>query len=187
MAPPLSALGALMDGVGVKGDESVLSAGARRLVLRLVRPDEDHEPLLDLFERAHQETRFNYIPFSRDKAKRLMRQTMAEDARHLVAAAEVGGKPEGFIFASAGEYFVGTDALIVTINVIYTSQELRGSMLGGRAAVGLFRAVGKWAKGIGAAEILLHVTSGISEERTARAVGRLGFAPIGGSYVAKVT
>jgi hypothetical protein len=42
-----------MDGVGVKSDENVLSAGGRRLVLRLVRPDEDPEPLLDLFEKAH--------------------------------------------------------------------------------------------------------------------------------------
>jgi hypothetical protein len=32
----------------------------------------------------------------------------------------------------AGEGFVGTDALIVTINVIYTSEGLRGSLLGGR-------------------------------------------------------
>lgn len=33
---------------------------------------------------------------------------------------------------------------------------------------------------IEAVEILLHVTSGISEERAGRTVGRLGFAPIGG-------
>jgi len=171
-----------MDGVGVKGDKNVLSAGARRLVFRLVRPVENHEPLLDLFERAHHETRFNYIPFSRDKARRLLCQVMSEDARHMIAAAEVGGTPEGFIYASVGEYFVGSNHLIVTINVVYTSQELRGSLLGGRAAVGLFRAVGRWAEGIEAREILLHVTSGISEERTGRTARRVGFDLIGGSY-----
>jgi GNAT superfamily N-acetyltransferase len=175
-----------MDGVGVKGDESVLSAGARKLVLRLVRPDEDHEPLLDLFERAHQETRFNYIPFSRDKARRLLRQVMAEDARHLVAVAEVGGKPEGFVYASVGEYFVGTDALIVTINVIYTSTDIRRSLLGGRIASRLMRAVEQWAKGIGAGEVLLHVTSGIAEDRAGRTAQRMGFAPIGRAYTAKM-
>jgi hypothetical protein len=120
----------------------MLGVGPRRLVLGLVRPDEDHEPLLDLFERAHRETRFNYIPFSRDKARRLLRQVMAEDARHLVAVADVGGKPEGFVFASVGAYFVGTEVLIVTINVLYTSNALRGSLLGGRASLGLFKAVG---------------------------------------------
>jgi hypothetical protein len=50
-----------MDGVGIKGDENVLRAGARRLVLRLVRPDEDHEPLLDLFERARNSTQTGWI------------------------------------------------------------------------------------------------------------------------------
>ena len=171
-----------MDGVGVKGDENVLSAGGRRLILRLVRPDEDHEPLLDLFERAHQETRFNYIPFSRDKARRLLRQVMAEDARHLVAVAEGGGKPEGFVCASVGEYFVGKDALIVTINVIYTSEGLRGSLLGGRAAVGLFKAVGRWCKAIGAIETLLHATSGISRQRSERTAARMGFKETGTSF-----
>jgi hypothetical protein len=174
-----------MDGVGVKGDENVLSAGGRRLVLRLVRPSEDHEPLLDLFESAHQETRFNYIPFSRDKARRLLRQVMAEDARHLVVVAAVGGKPEGFVFASVGEYFVGTDALIVTINVIYTSHNMRGSLLGGRAANGLFRAVGRWSKGIGAREILLHVTSGIEPKRAQQTIGRYGFEIVGSSHIAQ--
>jgi hypothetical protein len=174
-----------MDGVLVRGEDRVQGAGARRLVLRLVRSDEDPEALIDLFERAHQETRFNYIPFSRDKARRLLRQVMAEDARHLVALAEVGGKPEGFVFASVGEYFVGTDALIVTINVIYTSQALRGSLLGGRAAVGLFNAVGRWAKGIGANETLLHATSAIQAIRTGRTLARMGFAEVGGTYFAQ--
>lgn len=175
-----------MDGVGVRRVVSGLGAGSRRLVLRLVRPDEDPEPLLDLFEKAHQETRFSYIPFSRDKARRLLRQVMAEDAQHLVAVAEVGGKPEGFVFASAGEYFVGIDALIVTINAVYTSHQIRNSLLGGKAAVGLLRSVGAWAKGIGAREVLLHATSGIDGERAGRGLERMEFTEVGGNYVACV-
>jgi len=175
-----------MDGAGVRGVGSGLGAGDRKLVLRLVRPDEDPEPLLDLFEQAHQETRFNYIPFSRDKARRLLSQVMAEDARHLLAVAEVGGKPEGFLFASAGEYFVGTDTLIVTINVIYNSQALRRTLLGGRAAVGLFNAVRRWSSGIGAREIMLHTTSGIESSRVDQAVKRLGFGIVGCAYALNV-
>lgn len=45
---------------------------------------------------------------------------------------------------------------------------------------------GKWAKGTGAAEILLPVTSGIAEERTGRMVGRLGFVLVGGFFLARV-
>lgn len=106
--------------------------------------------------------------------------------RHLVAVAEVRGRAEGFVFASVGEYHVGTGVLIATINAIYTAPSLRGSLLGGRAGVGLFRAVKNWARGSGAAEILLHATSGISADRVGRTVGRLGFVRVGGSYVARV-
>jgi hypothetical protein len=113
-------------------------------------------------------------------------QALAEERRHLVAVVELRGRPQGFVFASVGEYHVGVGVLIVTINTIYTSPGLRASLLGGRAAVGLFRAVGRWAKGIGAVEILLHVTSGISEERAGRTVGRLGFTLVGGSFAAQV-
>ena len=108
-------------------------------------------------------------------------------ARHLVAVAEVRGRQEGFVFASVGEYLAGTGALIVTINAVFTSQGLRRSLLGSRAAVGLFRAVGRWSRGIGAREILLHATSGIAVERAVRTISRLGFVPVGQSYVANLT
>jgi hypothetical protein len=120
---------------------------------------------LNLCEAAHRETRFGDIPFSPMKTRKLLAQALANKKRHLLAVAEVKGRPVGFVFASVGEYFVGTGALIVTINTIYTSQSLRRSLLGGRAAVGLFKAVGQWAKGIDAREVLLHATSGIDEDR----------------------
>lgn len=159
---------------------------AKALTLRLVRPQDDHDSFLDLAEAAHRESRFGDIPFSRDKARRVLTRALAEGPRHLVAVAEVRGWPEGFVFASAGEYIVGTGALIVTVNAIYTAAGLRGTLLGGQAALGLFRAVGRWSKGIGAREILLHATSGIGVERVGRTVGRMGFRAVGGTYVARV-
>jgi hypothetical protein len=161
-------------------------ATTRALSFRLVMPDDDHEALLDLVAVGHAESRFGYIPFSRDKARKLLEQALAGGSRHLVAVAEVHGRPQGFVFASVGEYHIGTGVLIVTINAIYTSQVLRGSMLGGRAAVGLFRAVGQWSRGVGAKEILLHITSGISESGTVRLVTKLGFFQIGGSFAATI-
>jgi hypothetical protein len=50
-----------MDGVGVKGDENVLSAGARKLVLRLVRVGGDPEALIELSEWAQQTTQKGWI------------------------------------------------------------------------------------------------------------------------------
>ncbi len=162
------------------------SAAAKTLLFRLVKPDDNHEALLDLAAVGHGESRFGYIPFSRDKARKILGQALAEEKRHLIAVAEVRGRAEGFVFASVGEYHVGEGVLIVTINAIYTSQSLRTSLLGGKAALGLFRAVALWARGIGAREILLHATSGISAERVGRSVERLGFVQAGGSYVASV-
>jgi hypothetical protein len=46
-----------IDGVGVRGDEDVLSAGGRRLGLRLVNLSKDDRPLLNMLERLHQNTR----------------------------------------------------------------------------------------------------------------------------------
>jgi hypothetical protein len=157
---------------------------ARALSFRLVKPDDDHEALLDLVAAGHAESRFGYIPFSRDKARRLLEQALAGGSRHLVAVAEVRGWPQGFVFASVGEYHIGTGVLIVTINAIYTAQSLRASLLGGRAALGLFRAVGQWSRRIGAREILLHATSGIEVDRVRLTIGQMGFEATGGSYVA---
>lgn len=68
---------------------------------------------------------------------------------------------------------MGTDALIVAITAIYTSYDLRGSLLGGRAA------------GIGAREILLHATSGIDVDRVKSAIERMGFEAVGGKLCGK--
>ena len=167
-----------------RGPES--RAPAKSLSFRLVDLTYPSDALLDLVEAAHRESRFGDIPFSRDKARRLLDAALTQGAHHLIAVAEVRGRPQGFVFSSVGEYLVGTGALIVTINAVYTSKALRRSLLGGRVAVGLFRSVGRWSRGIGAREILLHVTSGISVERSGRTISRLGFVSAGQSYVARV-
>jgi hypothetical protein len=157
-----------------------------KLSWRIVtRTSDNIESLLDLAEAGHTESRFGDLPFSRDKARKHLMNALEHENRNLVAVAELNGKVEGFVAASAGEYWIATGALIVTINTIYTSKHLRNSLLGGRAAVVLFRGVAKWAKGIGAREILVHVTGGIDEVRAGQTLTRLGFRTVGGSYVAK--
>jgi hypothetical protein len=75
----------------------------RALQLGLVTSDENHEPLLDLAEAAHAEGRFGCIPFSREKARRVLMQALAEERRHLTAVAAVRGRPGGLVFAAVGE------------------------------------------------------------------------------------
>ena len=164
------------------------AAPARKLSFSIVNRDwNNHESLLDLVAAAHAESRYGDIPFSRDKARRHLETALNDQRRHFAAVAEVGGQVVGFVYATVGEYWVGTGALIVTINTIYTSKELRNSLLGGRAAVVLFRGVAKWAKGIGAREILVHVTSGIDEPRAKASLRHLGFNMGGSTFVSQLS
>lgn len=168
----------------VCSDTSFSTHGAyRALTLRRVELCDEGDPLLTLVQRAHEESRFAYALFSRRKARRVLVQALTEGPRHLVMVAEYRGRPQGFVYASAGEYLVASDAVMATINAIYTAADLRGTILGGRISLGLFRAVGQWAQSVGAREILLHATSGIAPDRLARTVTRMGFKPLGGSYV----
>jgi hypothetical protein len=50
-----------MDGVLVRGEDRARGAGARRLVLRLVRPDENPEALIGMFERARHTSLIGWI------------------------------------------------------------------------------------------------------------------------------
>jgi hypothetical protein len=76
-------------------------AAVRTLQLRLVTADESHEPPLDLAEAAHAEGGFGYIPFSRDKARRVLVRALAEERRHLIAVADLRGRPEWFVLRLA--------------------------------------------------------------------------------------
>jgi hypothetical protein len=87
--------------------------GRRRLTSRHVIADHGNDALLDLAEAGHLESRFGDIPFSRVKAQRQLDAALADRRRHLLIVADVGGRPEGFVFASVGGYFVGTGALLV--------------------------------------------------------------------------
>lgn len=120
------------------------------LVLRRAELRDEGDPLFTLIERAHAESRFAYAPFSRRKARRVLAQALAEGRRHLLVVADYRGLPQGFVYASAGEYLVASGAIMATINAIYTAAELRGTLLGGRISLRLFRAVGEWAQSIGA-------------------------------------
>ena len=87
-------------------------SAATKLSYRLITRDSpNHEALLDFVQAAHDESRFGNIPFSHNKARRILSQALAEEKRNLIVVVEIKGQTEGFVFASVGEYVVGTEAL----------------------------------------------------------------------------
>jgi hypothetical protein len=80
-----------MDGVGVKGDENVLSAGGRRLVLRLFRPDEDHQVLIGSFERERHNSWMGWILSSEILARWVLMFGRASGPRHRLLISELVG------------------------------------------------------------------------------------------------
>jgi hypothetical protein len=158
----------------------------RALSFRRMARGDDLEPLLDLVETGHKESRFGYIPFSRDKARKIGERALADPARNLLIVAELRGRPVGFLFASIGEFHIGTDVRLATIHAVYTERRLRASLCGGRVTAHLFRALNKWAAAVGAREVLLHVTSGVSADATSAMSSKFGFYHVGGVLSARI-
>ena len=164
-------------------DVSVGAAStARSLSFRRLSAGDDLEPLLDLVEIGHKESRFGYIPFSREKARRIGERALSDPLHHLLFVVERRSNPLGFIFASVGEFHIGVGMEIAVIQAVYLRREFRGSLLSGSAVKGLFLGLEQWASRLGVSEIDFHITSGIKDRRSSDPVGKLGYRLVGAAY-----
>ena len=135
-----------------------------------------------LAERPHRESRFSYIPFAPDKVCRIALKVLSDPARHGAMLCWHFGRPVGFVYCTVGEYHIGTGTLLTTIHNLNVLAEMRHTLNGGRAALGLLRGVETWSRARSSAEILFHVTSGVELGRSHKLEKRLGYRFIGGSY-----
>jgi hypothetical protein len=78
----------------------------------------------------------------------------------LGLVAKIDGKAIGFSYATIGEYFIGENDKIATIIVLSVKSEIRHSLMGGKVALKLFKAVKQIAKKEKVKRMLTHVTSG---------------------------
>lgn len=152
----------------------------------IARDESDLPAIVRLAQRAHAESRLRHLPFSEEKVQRLARRAMAEPARHAVMLARRGAEPVGFLYCSVGEYFIGTGALLATVHNLNVAREHRRRLRGGRIAMGLLNGARTWALARGAVELSVNVSSGVEVERTARLLGRLGFATTGGNHTLRL-
>ena len=151
---------------------------------RIVDDEADLPALVVLARAAHAESRLREVPFSEDKVRRLARRAIEDPRRHAVMLARRGDEPAGFLYCSVGEYFIGTGALLATVHNLNVAREHRRRLGGGRIAMGLLNGARTRAVARGAAELSVHVSSGVEAARTDALLRRLGFAATGGNYAA---
>ncbi|MEP1557512.1 MAG: hypothetical protein ABJJ90_12370 [Lentilitoribacter sp.] len=143
-----------------------------------------------LAREAHLHTVFRNIPFSEDKAKAIFDKAIDQPERFGLIYAVPGAEGPlaedgllGFASVHADEHFLGTGTLIATVQTLNISQNLSGTLLGGKVALRLVRAVRHWAKERGCAHLLVHVTNGENAEDADRFFRRCGMVTVGGNYV----
>lgn len=147
----------------------------------------DRHPSCRLAKLAHEESLFSDIAFSEDKYFQAFENTLKEPTKYLGIKVMLGDQMLGYCYALLGDYYIGEGAKVVTVISVFTDPSVRGKMLGGRVALRLIRGVETWAKGMGAAHVLYHVTSGVNPAGSDRLFRKLGFTTLGGNYSKAVT
>ena len=104
----------------------------------------------------------------------------------LGLVAKIDGKAIDFSYATIGEYFIGENDKIVTIIVLYVKSEIRHSLMGGKVALKLFKAVKQIAKKEKVKHMLTHVISGANISLTDRFFRKIGAKTLGGNYAFKL-
>lgn len=88
-------------------------------------------------------------PSARKKCVSWPSGPLKRGAPHVVLLAFKGGTPVGLAACSVGEYHIGTEVRIASIQSISVSRSVRSSLGGGRVALGLMQAIHRWAKAQG--------------------------------------
>ncbi|AXT37127.1 GNAT family N-acetyltransferase (plasmid) [Phaeobacter sp. LSS9] len=159
---------------------------AQELTYRVVNSDDDIPAITKIAREAHDESRYRDIPFSEDKARKLVQGAFEDGAPQIVLLALKGGDPVGLAACTVGEFHIGTDVRIASINTIAVSRRVRNTLGGGRIALALIQGLHRWAKVQNAREVSLHVTSGVDLPRAHKLAIRLGYELTGGNYVANL-
>lgn len=156
------------------------------LSFALITSMESLDAVMYLAKRSHEESRFSYIAFSHQKVKSIVERVLGDPKRHAIMICYEKQKPIGFVYCSIGEYHIGIGTLLTTIHNINVLKEVRHTLKGGRAVLGLLKGVDSWSRARSSKEILFHVTSDIELSRTHKFIKRMGYRFIGGSYARNI-
>ena len=131
---------------------------------------EDIEALLDMSLRMHLESRYSFLPFSREKVRALISQCISEPDTHCAFVAEIDGRLGGMLGGYLADYFF-CDEVVACDFVVFVDGTYRGT----RAARTLVKAFQQWAASRNAREICLGISTDVESQKVARFYSILGF------------
>lgn len=146
----------------------------------------DRDMLLQLARTEHQESALQGIRFSSKKFSDLFDKVNENPHFCTALVAEQQGRLLGFLYCTLGEYFIGEGGLIASVHTIYVDRTVRSSLLSGKVAVRLVRAITKWASLRKADYVMFHATSGINISQTDKFFRKVGLTTLGGNYICKL-
>lgn len=138
--------------------------------------------LLQLVESAHEESYFQKIPFCPQKIVHIVEKASRNPNSHAIFVVRREGTIIAGIYCTIGEYIFGDQDKICTISGLYLVPKIRSSLGGGKISQDLLNASLYWARANGAVEILVHATTGISQDRSLKFLQRSGFSILGANF-----
>lgn len=157
-------------------------ASANLVQVRPLSAERDIEATWALSLALHRESRYAKLRLDKTKRGQYLRENMlGKPDRFAFLIAEWRGRPVGYLACAANRFLYG-DENIASCLAFYVPPAHRKTLLGGRIAVKLLDAYGRWAVNRRAVEIQFHVTSGIDIAATDKFLRRAGFRQTGGNY-----
>ena len=144
--------------------------------------ESDSDQIVELAKSLHNKSYYNFLTFSEDKIRALIKTTIAMPDGTICYVAEEHGKIIGFIcgylimYASTNHFFTQDLSLYVT-------PDRRGTV----AAKRLIKYLECWAEMKGCKELALSITSDINIKRTGKFYKLLGFSDVGRIYRKQLT
>jgi GNAT superfamily N-acetyltransferase len=141
-----------------------------------IRPakKEDAQAIVEKGFQIHQEGAYAFLPYDREKVRRLIIEHLEHPEDCFLYLAEDDGRPAGMLMAMLSDYF-SCGGTIASDEAFFVEPEHRGTA----AAVRLLRAFRQWAKARGAAELCLGISTNVALDRTDRFYERMGLTHVG--------
>lgn len=138
--------------------------------------------LIELGARMHAESEFAFLPYDPAKVEHTVK-TLASQGRLFLARYEnERGEAVGFFFGQVSKYFFNDERIASDLS-FYVAPEARGN---GVVVLRMIREFERWAKGKGAREVCLGISTGVSIHNTGKLLTRAGYTNMGGTFKRRV-
>jgi len=142
----------------------------------------DREALRSPARWQHEQTLFSDIPFCDAKFDRLFDRWHAGQRYQCGIVAEFDGDIVGCLYATAGEYYLGRDAILTTVHAIAVDGRNTHPAIRAKVFLQLVRGVKEWSKTRGSRRVLLHATTGRGHKALDRLMHASNAQMVGGAY-----